>query len=79
MENNSNTVVNALSQFISDTIKTYVKSMKGQQITMFDVLNAIMKSYNTYLLSVYTQALLKDEITKKANTQDGKSAEKENK
>lgn len=78
MENNNNTVVNALSQFISDTIQTYVKSMKGQQITMFDVLNAIMKSYNTYLLSVYTQAL-KDEITNKANTQDGKSAEKENK
>lgn len=78
MENNNNTVVNALSQFISDTIQTYVKSMKGQQITMFDVLNAIMKSYNTYLLSVYTQAL-KDEITKKTNTQDGKSDDKENK
>lgn len=78
MENNNNTVVNALSQFISDTIQTYAKSMKGQQITMFDVLNAIMKSYNTYLLSAYTQAL-KDEITKKINTQDGKSDDKENK
>lgn len=78
MENNNNTIINALSQFISDTIQTYVKSMREQQITMFDVLNAIMKSYNTYLLSVYTQAL-KDEITKKTNTQDGKSAEKENK
>lgn len=77
MENN-NTVINALSQFITSTINSYIQTMSNQKISMEDILKSIMKSYNSFLFKGFTEAL-KQEVNSKINTKDGKSTKKENK
>lgn len=77
MENN-NTVINALSQFITSTINSYIQTMSNQKISMEDILQSLMKSYNSFLLNGFTE-VLKREITNKANTKDGKSTKAEDK
>lgn len=77
MENN-NTVINALSQFITSTINSYIQTMSSQKISMEDILQSLMKSYNSFLLKGFTEAL-KQEINSKINTKDGKSTNEENK
>ena len=77
MENN-NTVINALSQFITSTINSYIQTMNSQKISMEDILQSLMKSYNSFLLNGFTE-VLKREITNKTNTEDGKSTKAENK
>jgi hypothetical protein len=77
MENN-NTVINALSQFITSTINSYIQTMSSQKISMEDILQSLMKSYNSFLLNGFTE-VLKREITNKTNTEDGKSTKAENK
>lgn len=77
MENN-NTVINALSQFITSTINSYIQTMSNQKISMEDILQSLMKSYNSFLLNGFTE-VLKREITNKTNTEDGKSTKAENK
>lgn len=77
MENN-NTVINALSQFITSTINSYIQTMSNQKISMEDILQSLMKSYNSFLLNGFTE-VLKREITNKTNTEDGKSTKEENK
>lgn len=77
MENN-NTVINALSQFITSTINSYIQTMSSQKISMEDILQSLMKSYNSFLLNGFTE-VLKREITNKTNTEDGKSTNAENK
>lgn len=77
MENN-NTVINALSQFITSTINSYIQTMSSQKISMEDILNSIMKSYNLFLLKGFTETL-KQKVNSKINTKDGKSIKEENK
>lgn len=77
MENN-NTVINALSQFITSTINSYIQTMSSQKISMEDILQSLMKSYNSFLLNGFTE-VLKREITNKTNTEDGKSTKAEDK
>lgn len=77
MENN-NTVINALSQFITSTINSYIQTMSNQKISMEDILKSIMKSYNLFLLKGFTETL-KQEVNSKINTKDGKSIKEENK
>lgn len=77
MENN-NTVINALSQFITSTINSYIQTMSNQKISMEDILQSLMKSYNSFLLNGFTE-VLKREITNKTNTEDGKSTKAEDK
>ena len=77
MENN-NTVINALSQFITSTINSYIQTMSSQKISMEDILQSLMKSYNSFLLNGFTE-VLKREITNKTNTEDGKPTKAENK
>lgn len=77
MENN-NTVINALSQFITSTINSYIQTMSSQKISMEDILQSLMKSYNSFLLKGFTEAL-KQEVNSKINTKDGKSTNEENK
>lgn len=77
MENN-NTVINALSQFITSTINSYIQTMSSQKISMEDILKSIMKSYNLFLLKGFTETL-KQEVNSKINTKDGKSIKEENK
>lgn len=77
MENN-NTVINALSQFITSTINSYIQTMSSQKISMEDILQSLIKSYNSFLLNGFTE-VLKREITNKTNTEDGKSTKAENK
>ena len=77
MENN-NTVINALSQFITSTINSYIQTMSSQKISMEVILNSIMKSYNLFLFKGFTEKL-KQEVNSKINTKDGKSIKEENK
>lgn len=77
MENN-NTVINALSQFITSTINSYIQTMSSQKISMEDILQSLMKSYNSFLLKGFTEAL-KQEVNSKINTKDGKSTKAEDK
>ena len=77
MENN-NTIINALSQFITSTINSYIQTMSSQKISMEDILKSIMKSYNLFLLKGFTETL-KQEVNSKINTKDGKSIKEENK
>lgn len=77
MENN-NTVINALSQFITNTINSYIQTMSSQKISMEVILKSIMKSYNLFLLKGFTETL-KQEVNSKINTKDGKSIKEENK
>lgn len=77
MENN-NTVINALSQFITSTINSYIQIMSSQKISMEDILRSLMKSYNSFLLKGFTE-VLKQEANSKINTKDGKSTNEENK
>lgn len=77
MENN-NTVINALSQFITSTINSYIQTMSSQKISMEDILKSIMKSYNLFLLKGFTETL-KQKVNSKINTKDGKSIKEENK
>lgn len=77
MENN-NTVINALSQFITSTINSYIQTMSSQKISMEVILKSIMKSYNLFLLKGFTETL-KQEVNSKINTKDGKSIKEENK
>lgn len=77
MENN-NTVINALSQFITSTISSYIQTMSNQKISMDDILKSIMKSYNLFLLKGFTETL-KQEVNSKINTKDGKPIKEENK
>ena len=77
MENN-NTVINALSQFITSTINSYIQTMSSQKISMEDILKSIMKSYNLFLFKGFTETL-KQEVNSKINTKDGKSIKEENK
>lgn len=77
MENN-NTVINALSQFITSTINSYIQTMSNQKISIEDILKSIMKSYNLFLLKGFTETL-KQEVNSKINTKDGKSIKEENK
>lgn len=77
MENN-NTVINALSQFITSTINSYIQTMSSQKISMEIILKSIMKSYNLFLLKGFTETL-KQEVNSKINTKDGKSIKEENK
>ena len=77
MENN-NTVINALSQFITSTINSYIQTMSSQKISMEVILKSIMKSYNLFLFKGFTETL-KQEVNSKINTKDGKSIKEENK
>ena len=77
MENN-NTVINALSQFITSTISSYIQTMSSQKISMEVILKSIMKSYNLFLIKGFTETL-KQEVNSKINTKDGKSIKEENK
>lgn len=77
MENN-NTVINALSQFITSTINSYIQTMSSQKISMEDILQSLMKSYNSFLLKGFTEAL-KQEVNSKINTKDEKSTKAEDK
>ena len=68
MENN-NTVINALSQFITSTINSYIQTMSSQKISMEVILKSIMKSYNLFLLKGFPETL-KQEVNSKINTKE---------
>lgn len=70
------TIADELSQFIASTISSYVSSIKNHTaISMDDILQALMKTYNGILINSYTSLL-----EKKLNTLgDGKSVENKDK
>lgn len=70
------TIADELSQFIASTISSYVSSIKNHTaISMDDILQALMKTYNGILINSYTSLL-----EKKLNTlNDGKSVEDKDK
>ena len=54
------TIVDELSQLIAASISSYVSSIKNHTaITMDDILQALMKTYNGILINSYTSLLEK--------------------
>lgn len=70
------TIADELSQFIAASISSYVSSIKNHTaITMDDILQALMKTYNGILINSYTSLL-----EKKLNTlSNGKPVENKDK
>lgn len=70
------TIADELSQFIASTISSYVSSIKNHTaISMDDILQALMKTYNGILINSYTSLL-----EKKLNTlSNGKPVENKDK
>lgn len=70
------TIADELSQFIASTISSYVSSIKNHtSISIDDILQALMKTYNGILINSYTSLL-----EKKLNTlSDGKPVENKDK
>ena len=70
------TIVDELSQLIAASISSYVSSIKNHTaITMDDILQALMKTYNGILINSYTSLL-----EKKLNTlSNGKPVENKDK
>lgn len=56
----TNTIVNELSQLIAASISSYVSSIKNHTtVSMDDILQALMKTYNGILINSYTSLLEK--------------------
>lgn len=56
----TNTIVDELSQLIAASISSYVSSIKNHTIvSMDDILQALMKTYNGILINSYTSLLEK--------------------
>ena len=72
----TNTIVDELSQLIAASISSYVSSIKNHTIvSMDDILQALMKTYNGILNNSYTSLL-----EKKLNAlNNGKPTENKNK
>ena len=72
----TNTIVDELSQLIAASISSYVSSIKNHTtVSMDDILQALMKTYNGILINSYTSLL-----EKKLNTlNNGKPTENKDK
>lgn len=72
----TNTIVDELSQLIAASISSYVSSIKNHTtVSMDDILQALMKTYNGILINIYTSLL-----EKKPNTlNNGKPTENKDK
>ena len=70
------TIADELSQFIAASISSYVSSIKNHTtVSMDDILQALMKTYNGILINSYTSLL-----EKKLNTlSNGKPVENKDK
>ncbi len=56
----TNTIVDELSQLIAVSISSYVSSIKNHTtVSMEDILQALMKTYNGILINSYTSLLEK--------------------
>jgi hypothetical protein len=56
----TNTIVDELSQLIAASISSYVSSIKNHTtVSMDDILQALMKTYNGILINSYTSLLEK--------------------
>ena len=59
----TNTIVDELSQLIAASISSYVSSIKNHTtVSMDDILQALMKTYNGILVNSYTSLLEKNLI-----------------
>lgn len=72
----TNTITDELSQLIAASISSYVSSIKNHTtVSMDDILQALMKTYNGILINSYTSLL-----EKKLNAlNNGKPAENKDK
>ena len=56
----TNTIVDELSQLIAASISSYVSSIKNHTtVSMDDILQALMKTYNGILINSYTSLIEK--------------------
>lgn len=78
MENVNEVKVDTLAELISNTINSYLKATNNQNLKTQVVLDALMRTYNVFLLKVYMEAI-QQEINKKANNpQDGEQVKADN-
>lgn len=67
MENVNAVKTDTLAELISNTIKSYLKATNNQDIKTQVILDALMRTYNSFLLKVYMEAV-QQELTKQAKT-----------
>ena len=78
MENVNAVKVDTLSELITNTINSYLKATNNQDIKTQVILDALMRTYNSFTLKVFMEAI-QEEIGKQANkTQDGEQAKADN-
>lgn len=78
MENVNAVKVDTLSELITNTINSYLKATNNQDIKTQVILDALMRTYNSFTLKVFMEAI-QEEIGKQANkTQDGEQTKTDN-
>ena len=78
MENVNAVKVDTLSELITNTINSYLKATNNQDIKTQVILDALMRTYNSFTLKVFMEAI-QEEIVKQANkTQDGEQTKADN-
>lgn len=78
MENVNAVKSDTLAELITNTINSYLKATNNQNLKTQVILDALMRTYNSFLLKVYIEAI-QEEITKQATkTQDGEQIKTDN-
>lgn len=78
MENVNAVKVDTLAELITNTINSYLKATNNQDIKTQVILDALMRTYNSFTLKVFMEAI-QEEIGKQANkTQDGEQTKADN-
>lgn len=78
MENNKS-VSEALHTLITSTINSYLQTLGGDTFKIGDVLDALIKTYNNYLLEAYGNIFQQKVMEKLKEVKNGESTETDNK
>lgn len=78
MENNKS-VSEALHTLITSTINSYLQTLRGDTFKIGDVLDALIKTYNNYLLEAYGNIFQQKVMEKLKEAKNGESTETDNK
>lgn len=78
MENNKS-VSEALHTLITSTINSYLQTLGGDTFKIGDVLDALIKTYNNYLLEAYSNIFQQQVMEKLKEAKNGESTETDNK
>lgn len=78
MENVNAVKTDTLAELISNTIKSYLKATNNQDLKTQVILDALMRTYNSFLLKVYMEAIQQELHKHSDNTQNGEQSKTDN-